>query len=83
MRQPVATGSRSARCSRSPNGRPVWLALRDIDLNAKWPEVEKRWQTRETPADWLAYPDTQLDLAEFGAIGAGFHSCGRIRPRCA
>ena len=51
----------------APNGSPTWLALRDIDLNAKWPEVERRWQTREKPADWLAYPDTQLDLAEVRA----------------
>ena len=51
----------------APNGSPLWLALRDIDLNAKWPEVERRWQTREKPADWLAYPDTQLDLAEVRA----------------
>ncbi len=51
----------------APNGSPTWLALRDIDLNAKWPEVERRWQTREKPSDWLAYPDTQLDLAEVRA----------------
>jgi outer membrane protein assembly factor BamB len=51
----------------SPNGSQTWLALRGIDLNAKWPEVENRWQTREKPADWLAYPDTQLDLAEVRA----------------
>jgi outer membrane protein assembly factor BamB len=48
----------------APNGSPTWLALRDIDLKTKWPEVEKRWQTREKPVDWLAYPDTQRDLAE-------------------
>ncbi len=51
----------------APNGMPMWLALRDIDLNAKWPEVERRWQTREKPADCLAYPDTQLDLADVRA----------------
>jgi cellulose synthase operon protein C len=49
------------------NGSPIWLALRDIDLNAKWSDVERRWQTREKRADWLAYPDTQLDLAEVRA----------------
>jgi cellulose synthase operon protein C len=52
---------------RAPNGSPMWLALRDIDLTAKWPEVERRWQTREKPPDWLAYPDTQIDLAEVRA----------------
>jgi hypothetical protein len=51
----------------APNGSPTWLALRDIDLKTKWPEVEKRWQTRKKPSDWLAYPDTQLDLAEVRA----------------
>ena len=51
----------------APDGSPTWLALRDIDLSKKWSEVEKRWQTREKPADWLAYPDTQLDLAEVRA----------------
>jgi outer membrane protein assembly factor BamB len=51
----------------APNGTPMWSALRGIDLNSKWPEVERRWQTRQKPADWLAYPDTQLDLAEVRA----------------
>jgi len=52
---------------RAPNGMPMWLALRGIDLNAHWPEVERRWQTRKKPPDWLAYPDTQLDLADIRA----------------
>ena len=43
---------------RDPNGRSMWQALRGIDLNANWPEVDRRWQTRKTPPDWLAYPDT-------------------------
>jgi hypothetical protein len=51
----------------APDGSPVWLALRNIDLHANWPEVERRWQTREKPADWLAYPDTPLDLADVRA----------------
>jgi hypothetical protein len=33
---------------RCPNGSPTWLALRDIDLNAKWPAVEDVG-TREKP----------------------------------
>jgi hypothetical protein len=52
---------------RSPDGLPTWLALRGIDLNTKWPEVERLWQSRTLPADWLAYPDTQLDLADIRA----------------
>jgi outer membrane protein assembly factor BamB len=51
----------------APNGIPMWLALRDIDLNTKWSEVERRWQTRKKPADCLAYPDTQLELSEVRA----------------
>ncbi len=52
---------------RAPNGMPMWLALRGSDLNAKWPEVERWWTSRDKPADWLAYPDTQIDLADVRA----------------
>ena len=52
---------------RDPGGRSMWQALRGIDLNANWPEVDRRWQTRKTPPDWLAYPDTQLALADIRA----------------
>jgi outer membrane protein assembly factor BamB len=48
---------------RDPSGRPIWQALRGIDINANWPEIDRRWQARKSPADWLAYPDTNLDLA--------------------
>jgi outer membrane protein assembly factor BamB len=53
--------------TRSPDGMPVWLALRNIDLKSQWPEVERRWNAREKPADWLAYPDTNIDLADVRA----------------
>jgi hypothetical protein len=52
---------------RDPNGLPMWLALRDIDLNPHWPEIEKRWLDRAKPPTWLTYPDTQLDLADIRA----------------
>lgn len=52
---------------RDPNGMSLWQALRNIDLAANWPEIERRWQAREHPADWLAYPDTQIDLADIRA----------------
>ncbi len=52
---------------RDPNGLPLWLALRDIDVNAHWPEIEKRWLERSQPPQWLAYPDTELDLADVRA----------------
>jgi len=49
---------------RDPTGKPMWLALSDIDLAAHWPEIDRRWHERPTHPDWLAYPDTQLDQAE-------------------
>jgi outer membrane protein assembly factor BamB len=52
---------------RSPDGMPAWLALRNIDLKSKWPEVERRWNVREKPAGWLVYPDTNVDLADVRA----------------
>jgi outer membrane protein assembly factor BamB/tetratricopeptide (TPR) repeat protein len=52
---------------RSPNGLSLWLALRNVELNLHWPQVERRWLQRPQPADWLAYPDTQLDLADVRA----------------
>jgi outer membrane protein assembly factor BamB len=52
---------------RAPDGSPPWIALRDVNVEANWPEVERRWHARQTPPSWLAYPDTQLDLAEVRA----------------
>ena len=52
---------------RDPHGLPLWLALRDIDLDKHWPEIERRWHERPQPPDWLAYPDTRLDLADVRA----------------
>ncbi len=52
---------------RDPTGLPLWLALRNVDLSAHWTEIERRWLERTTRPDWLAYPDTQLDLADLRA----------------
>ena len=52
---------------RSPDGLPVWIALREVDLNLHWPQIERRWLQRPQPAHWLAYPDTQIDLADVRA----------------
>jgi hypothetical protein len=52
---------------RSPNGLPAWFALHEIDLDSRWPEVERRWLDRSESAGWLAYPDTQLGLADVRA----------------
>ena len=52
---------------RDPAGRPLWLALHNIELEKHWPQVERRWQERPTPPAWLAYPDTDLNLADVRA----------------
>jgi outer membrane protein assembly factor BamB len=52
---------------RDPTGQPMWLALRDVDLAAHWSEVERRWRERPKLPAWLAYPDTQLNLADIRA----------------
>jgi outer membrane protein assembly factor BamB len=52
---------------RGPNGLAPWFTLHNIDLNAHWPEVERRWLVRPQPPTWLAYPDTQFDLADVRA----------------
>lgn len=52
---------------RDPSGRPAWLALYDIDVPAHWPEIEHRWTERSQSPDWLAYPDTNLNLADVRA----------------
>ena len=62
-----AGGSRSVRYCATPPASRLWLALRDIDLDAHWPQIERRWLDRSKAADWLAYPDTQLDLADVRA----------------
>jgi outer membrane protein assembly factor BamB len=52
---------------RDPKGRPIWLALRDIDVDAHWSQIEARWFARAGPPTWLAYPDTNVDLADVQA----------------
>jgi outer membrane protein assembly factor BamB len=52
---------------RDPADRPLWLALRDIDLNSKWADVGRLWRERPQSPNWLAYPDTNLDLADIRA----------------
>jgi cellulose synthase operon protein C len=52
---------------RDPSGMPAWLALRDIDLDGHWPDIQRRWNERTKPPDWLTYPDTNLDLVDIRA----------------
>jgi hypothetical protein len=52
---------------RDPLGRPEWVALAYVDLSQHWSQVASRWQVRKTAPDWLAYPDTNIDLADVRA----------------
>ena len=58
---------RISRQLRGPNGRPLWAALRSIDLERDWERVAPVLQEVPTDADWFAYPDTDLDLANVRA----------------
>ena len=64
---PAATGSKSARSLRDPDGQPLWLALRDVDLDKHWPEIERRWHERTEPARLARLSRHQLDLADVRA----------------
>ena len=50
-----------------PQGRSAWFALHNIDLGRQWSKVDARWHDRPMPADWLAYPDTTIELADVRA----------------
>jgi outer membrane protein assembly factor BamB len=52
---------------RDPRGGSMWHALAGIDLDANWAEIARRWQSRSGPPDWLAYPDTSINLADIRA----------------
>ncbi len=52
---------------RAPSGAPLWLAVRGVDLEQTWSELEPLLTSPPTAADWLAYPDTNLPLADVRA----------------
>lgn len=52
---------------RGPNGRSLWQSLHDLDLKTNWEEIDRRWRERTAPPTWLAYPDSQYDLAQIRA----------------
>ena len=49
--------------------RPIGLALRlrGTNLDTNWPDVERGWNDRREPPNWLAYPDTDYGLATIRA----------------
>ncbi len=52
---------------RTPPERPLWLALRGVDLASRWAELEPLFTQPSGSATWLAYPDTDLNLADVRA----------------
>ncbi len=53
---------------RTPDGRPLWLDLRAASETRVAPEpAAQAKRVAPSPAQWLAYPDTQLNLADVRA----------------
>ncbi len=48
------------------SARPLWLAIRDVDLDEKWDDL-KPLVVEPQFDSWLAYPDTDLELADVRA----------------
>ncbi len=48
--------------ARGPLGRPMWLMLCDVDLEANWEELYRLRRPEEQL--WLAYPGSQISLAD-------------------
>ena len=48
----------------SPGGQPPWIALGGLDLLRHQDEINRIWNQPRSSWDWLAYPDTDLPLAE-------------------
>lgn len=48
-------------------GRPLWLALRGIDWDKQWPQIEGLFSPAAAPPGLLVYPDTDLNLADVRA----------------
>ena len=51
---------------RDPKGRSAWHTLRGINLDTNWAD-EGGWNDRQEPPNWLAFPDTDYDLATIRA----------------
>lgn len=52
---------------RTETGQSVWIGLSGYDIEAHWHELETQFISREKPPTWLAYPDTDLDIASIRA----------------
>jgi hypothetical protein len=50
-----------------PPGRPLWLALRGVKLDERWERIEPALTSAPAAQNWLAYPDTNIPLADIRA----------------
>lgn len=48
-------------------GRPLWLALRGLNLDQQWVQLQPLLTAPRRAATWLSYPDTNLNLADVRA----------------
>ncbi len=48
-------------------GLPTWLLLRDLDLDQHWQQLEPYLTAAPRVGNWLAYPDSDLDLDQVRA----------------
>jgi hypothetical protein len=51
----------------TPPGKPLWLALKGVDLARHWPAIEKSLVESRGEPNWLVYPDSDIPLAEVRA----------------
>lgn len=48
-------------------GRPLWLAIRGAKLDQRWPQIEAALTQPATESNWLAFPDSEIPLADIRA----------------
>lgn len=52
---------------RSASGLPTVFALNSIDLDQQWPTIRSQFEKRSGVVNWLAYPDSDIELASVRA----------------
>jgi len=63
----LRTHRHEARGLAAPQGRPLWLALRGVELDEAWPTLEVMLNDASGTLGWLAFPDTDMDVADVRA----------------
>lgn len=62
-----ACWERVSRQLKSPAGTPLWLEFRGANPQTQWPAILGATRTHTGPVAWLAYPETNLNLADVRA----------------